>query len=220
MNLELDDLARELGSELLFDEGVEAARNACVAGASIASAAMTAVAWYDNPLTGVSALLACMSRMSSLPFDADRWAFALRRSAHPEAGESDFTPGFGFVDARQAAAIVDACARLVAAREGRGKAARAAFFLAHRDAIQAESGPLNHAGLAALLFIDHGLDGDTAERTFLTWRMETAIEQAQRARRRGLAEFPFFAESYVYEGTKPPEQALDLAALRERLGLV
>ena len=219
MNLELADLARELGSDTLFDEGVEAARNACVAGASIASAAIAAAAWYDNPLTGVPALLACMSRVSALPFEPERWALGLRRTTHPDTLDPDFTPGFGFVDRAQASYIIDAAARLAAAREGSRRAPWTSFLLAHRGSVERESGPLNHAGLAALLFLDHGLDADAAERTFLAWRIETAIEQAQRARRRGLAAFPFFSECYLYDGERPPEQPLDLAALRQRLGL-
>lgn len=220
MNVDLADLAHELSAQALFDEGVEAARNACVAGASIAAAAITAAAWYDNPLTGVPALLGCMARIEPLPFDVARWIDALRPGPHPETGDPDFTPGFGFVAKPAADAVRAACTRLAAARGGPPPRPRSAFFLEHARAIQAAVGSLNQAGLAALLFVDHGVEKAEAERTFLVWRLETAIAQAQRARSAGLASFPFFGDRYAYEGSRPPERTLDLAALRLELGLV
>jgi hypothetical protein len=232
VNPPLADLIRELADDALFDEGVEAARNACVAGASIASAAITAAAWYDNPLTGAPAVVECMARLSGLPFEVDRWVEAVQPRPHPETSDPGFTPGFGFVGAEQAKAIIAACARLVQPRvqasvqapdEGRGGrsgAPRGAFFLEHRRAIEAVAGCLNQAGLAALVFLDSAVDRDEAERTFLVCRVETAIAEAQRARSRGLSAFPFFADKYVYEGPRPPERSLDLGALRRRLGLV
>ena len=220
MNPVLADLGRELAAEALFDEGVEAARNACVAGASIAAAAITAAAWYDNPLTGTPALLACMEKVGPLPLDVERWTAALAPTRHPETGDPDFAPGFGFLGGPRAEAVHMACARLVGAREGGQGAPRGAFFLEHRRAIEDVAGPLNQAGLAALLFLDHGIDATSAERMFLVWRIETAIGEAQRARSAGLARFPFFQESYVYDGHRPPERALDLGALRRELDLV
>jgi hypothetical protein len=220
VNPALRDLACELASRALHDEGVEAARNACVGGASIASAAIAAAAWYDNPLTGAPAVLRCMARLAPLPLDIDRWIAAARPERHPDTSDPDFTPGFGFVSSAQAEVIARACARLVAARRGAWGAPRGAFFLEHRRAIEAEAGPLNHAGLAALLFLDEGIRADEAERTFLVCRIETATSEAQRARSNGLGAFPFFADSYRYEGHRPPERTLDLSALRVRLGLV
>jgi hypothetical protein len=224
VNLAVADLIRELADGGLFDEGVEAARNACVAGASIASAAITAAAWYDNPLTGAPAVIECMALLAELPLEVGRWVEALQPRPHPETSDPEFTAGFGFVGAAQAKAIIAACARLVQARvearSGRPRAPRGEFFLEHRRAIEAVAGCLNQAGLAALVFLDCAVDRDEAERTFLVCRVENAIAEAQRARSRGLAAFPFFAESYVYEGPRPPERSLDVGALRRRLGLV
>jgi hypothetical protein len=220
MNGALTDLAKELGAEALFDEGVEAARNACVAGASIAAAAITAAAWYDNPLTGAPAVLACMARIRPLPFDVSEWVRALAPGRHPETGDPDFTPGFGFVQEPAAAAVRAALARLATTRGGRPGRAKSAFFLEHGSAIAAAAGSLNQAGLAALLFLDDGVPDAEAERMFLLWRMDTAIAEAQRARSAGLSSFPFFGDRFTYEGTRPPERTLDLMALRRELGLV
>src|SRR5690348_16970803 len=105
----LAPLAAELARQALFDEGVEAARNACVAGAPTAAAVITAAAWYDNPLTGAPALLGCMALVSPLPLgDVTAWLDALRPAPHPTTGDPGFTPGFGFVSAAQAGAVVDA----------------------------------------------------------------------------------------------------------------
>jgi hypothetical protein len=218
MNGALADLAKELAAEALFDEGVEAARNACVAGASIAAAAITAAAWYDNPLTGAPAVLACMARIRPLPFDVSHWIRALAPGPHPETGDPDFTPGFGFVHEPTAVAVRAALARLAATRGGRPGRTKSAFFLEHGSAIAA--GCLNQAGLAALLFLDEGVPDADAERMFLVWRMETAIAEAQRARSAGLSSFPFFGDRFTYEGPRPPERTLDLVALRRELGLV
>jgi len=219
MNPAVADLIRELADDRLFDEGVEAARNACVAGASIASAAITAAAWYDNPLTGAPAVAECMARLSGLTFQVEDWVEALQPRSHPETSDPEFTAGFGFVGSAQGEAIIAACARLVQAGDRPG-APRGAFFLEHRRAIEAAAGRLNQAGLAALAFLDCAVERDEAERTFLVCRIETAIAEAQRARSRGLSAFPFFGESYAYEGPRPPERSLDLDALRRRMGLV
>ena len=213
-------LARELASEALFDEGVEAARNACVAGASIAAAAITAAAWYDNPLTGVGALTRCMQRLGELPLKLESWRLGLRGEIDPEIGDVAVTPGFGFVSAAQDESIQRACRRLVAAAAPGEDPARARFFLRHHAELRAVSGPLNQAGLAALCFVDHGVERDQAERRFMTWRIETAIGEAQRARRRGLAAFPFFTEQHVYEGARPPPAPpWDLDELMRKVGL-
>ncbi|HMA91428.1 MAG TPA: hypothetical protein VKP30_02035, partial [Polyangiaceae bacterium] len=67
MKLVLTRLRRDLTKAILYDEGIEAARNACAGGASIASAAITAAAFYDSPLDGIHALRACMDSLQSLP---------------------------------------------------------------------------------------------------------------------------------------------------------
>lgn len=212
-------LARELSTPLLFDEGVEAARNACVAGASIASAAITAAAWYDNPLTGVPALRECMANLGQLPFELEAWRHALTGRVHPETMDPDYTPGFGFVSDHQAQAILESCSRLVAASGLRPEVARSAFFLQHHEELRPTSGRLNHAGLTALYLMDHGVDVQKAERWFLVWRIEVAIAQAQLARQRGAKEFPFFSERYVYEGSSPPVRTFDVDELMRQVGL-
>lgn len=212
-------LAGELASETLFDDGVEAARNACVAGASIASAAMTAAAWYSNPLTGMPALRACMQRVAELPLEVEAWHEALRSRADSGNDGSGYAPGFGFVKGVQADAIVRACGRLVDARLAELDMTRTAFFARHAQALCSVTGPLNHAGLAALVFVDHDCDPDEAERQFLLCRLEVAIAEAQRARRGGVARFPFFEQEYVYEGSWPVPRSFDLEELKRRVGL-
>lgn len=210
-------LARELANEVLFDEGVEAARNACVAGASIASAAITAVAWYDNPMTGIPAMKECMDRLSSLPLEIEAWQLALAPRAHPQTCDPGFTPGFGFVSATQAQAILNAGRRLVA--DALEELTRSRFLLQHHSELYPISGPLNQAGMAALFFVDHKLAAEEAERCFLVWRVETAIAEAQKTRRKGLGAFPFLSECYAYEGPQPAVRKLDLADLLRRVGL-
>jgi hypothetical protein len=210
-------LVAALSEPALFDEGVEAARNACVAGASIAAAAITAAAWYDNPLTGLGALHGCMDILAGLPPSLAAWrdAFALRE--HGLVGDAA-APGFGFVTPALASAIAATAHRLFT-EAGAGDAWRGRFFVDHRDAITEVAGPLNAAGLAALGFVDHAIDRETAERAFLCARISTAIAEAQGARARGLAEFPFFEDAYHYAGTRPPPRAFDIAALRKQVGL-
>jgi hypothetical protein len=212
-------LAVELGARVLWDEGVEAARNACVAGASIAAAAISAAAYYDNPLTGIGALRACMSRLEALPLELPVWRAALGPRAYPELSAGEFSPGFGFVTPAQAEAVLEACRRLSADEPPRS-APRRSFWLEHNGQLSALTGPLNPAGLTALCFLDHGRDIEHAERLFLSWRTDTAVAEAQRARRAGLAAFPFLSDGFVYEGEWPaPPRPRDRAALLERLGL-
>lgn len=211
-------LRRELAGEPFFDEGVEAARNACVAGASIASAAITAAAYYDNPLTGIGALRACMERLAHAPFELVGFREALAGAPHPGAPESGFAPGFGFVAGARAEAVAAAGLRLVKHRsDGSGRLLR--FFLGSRPMIEASLGPLNPAGLAALVFVDHGVEIERAERWFLSWRIDAAVAEAQKARRGGLGNFPFLSERYVYEGSRPPPGSFNVDELRGRLGL-
>lgn len=213
-------LAHELQREAYWDEGVEATRNACVAGAPLAAAAITAAAWYDNPLTGSRAMRACMNRLEGCPLLLSTWVERLAPAPHSETGDPDFVPGFGYVREPAQSAVHSAAKHLVR----HGKCPRLQFWLTHRDVISRESGALNVAGLCALSFLDHGLSRDDAERRFLLWRMEPALAAAQSARARGFAVFPFFQDSYVYEGPWP-EQAVrshhepSFEALRKAVGL-
>ena len=207
-------LANELAQEELFDAGVEAARNACVAGATLAAAAITASAWYDNPLTGARAVLECMARLRDVGTDLDAWLRAFAPGSHPETAD-EWSPGFGFVDPAPARVLVTSAARLSACP----LAAKLRFFLADADALTRQSGALNVAGLAALVFSDHDCANHEAERRFLLARVDVAMREAARARHFGIARFPFFTESYVYEGSSPPARRSNLAAAMRRVGL-
>jgi hypothetical protein len=211
-------LAAELGARALWDEGVEAARNACVAGASIAAAAITAAAYYDNPLTGIGALSACMQRLEPLPLELSAWRAALAPRACLRAG-AELSPGFGFVTPVQAERVLAACERLCA-EEPPLCTPRCRFLLEHAPELCALAGPLNPAGLTALCFLDHGRDTEHAERHFLAWRTDIAVAEAQRARRAGLGAFPFLSEHFAYEGEwPPPPRPRDRAALLASVGL-
>ena len=212
-------LAREISSEGLYDEGIEAARNACAAGASVAAAAITAAAFYDNPLTGVPALRASMKRLVDLPLERGAWLSALAGAPHPETGDPGFTPGFGFVSPAEASAVVGALHRLLVPWKAETRS-RSAFFLAHRAAIMQVAGPLNVAGLCALSFVDHDVPVDEAEALFLVLRIEPAIREGQRARRAGLSAFPFYEFPYTYEGTAPEVRSYDVQKLMKEVGLV
>ena len=196
-------LETALASELLWDEGVEAARNACVAGAPLAAAAITAAAWYDNPLTGGRALLRALACFSVLPLRLPAWLTALRPGPQPESGEPAFVAGFGYVSEAAARHVRDSAAALASALPG----PRLRFWLEHRHAIRARAGALNAAGLCALVFADAGLEADAAERLYLLLRLGPALAEAQRAKRAGLAAFPFFADGYAYEGGWPEAPA-------------
>lgn len=203
----------------LFDEGVEAARNACVAGASLASAAIVASAWYDNPLTGVGALLDCLRLVRGLPHCVDSWRAALSPRPHPTTLDEDWVPGFGFSTASQAGTLL-ASARLIHdARHGCVGEDRLGFFLRYQAEIVPVSGALNATGLAALVFADHSTPADEAERAYLLTRVDVAVAEAARARAAGLASFPFFTNEYSYEGTYPPARPLDLEHLMREVGL-
>ncbi len=212
-------LAATLTSDRLFDEGVEAARIACAAGASIAAAAMTAAAWYSNPFTGIPALRGCMQIVGALPMDLEAWQRALRRRPRAHEDTSKYAPGFGFVGASQAKRLRHACGMLAGAHGSSAHRTRTIFFAKHAPEICRHSGPLNHAGLAALQFIDHGITEEEGERWYLLCRLEAAIAEAQRARSRGLAAFPFLQHEYVYEGDWPEPRPLDVDALRRRVGI-
>jgi hypothetical protein len=215
----LEEAAHE---QLLWDEGVEAARNACVAGAPLAAAAITAAAWYDNPLTGGRALLAALVCFEALSPRLDAWLLALAPTRHRETGDPEFVAGFGFVPERAAALVLQVGARLYEASRG----PRLGFFLAEQRAIMQRTGPLNLTGLCALAFADAGFDADQAERRYLLLRLAPALVAAQRARRAGLAQFPFFENDYTYEGGWPSTEATQpcsearLAELKRAVGLV
>jgi hypothetical protein len=210
-------LEAALAADVLWDEGVEAARNACVAGAPLAAAAISAAAWYDNPLCGGRALLAAYTRFAGLPNQLDAWRAALVADDTGSGG----VPGFGFVSA-DAAAHVLASAQKLRALLPRG---RLEHMLEWHSALSAQTGALNVAGLCALVFLDAGLDVDAAERRFLLLRLAPALAAAQRAKRAGLAGFPFFESSYRYEGAWPQQVALEpcseakLSQLKQAVGL-
>jgi hypothetical protein len=211
----------ELSAAALWDEGVEAARNACVAGAPLASAAIAAAAFYDSPLVGGRAMLAAMARFTDLALDLPAWLEALRPGLEPESGETGFVPGFGYANAAREAAVLSAGEALRA----HVPAGRLAFCLEQRRALREHAGPLNVAGLCALLFLDAGLDAQEAELRFLLLRLRPALEAAQRAKRAGLTGFPFFEDGYAYEGRWPetritePCSDEELEQLKKAVGL-
>ncbi|MEY2933267.1 MAG: hypothetical protein RL033_4016 [Pseudomonadota bacterium] len=212
-------LQAELARPGHFDEGVEAARNACVCGASLAAAAITAAAYYDNPITGLPALRACMERLAALPLESsavDVWRVALRPDVLAPGGTQPFTPGFGHATPPQAAEALAGCRRLAAAEP---TALRCAFVAELHAALSAIAGPLNATGLAALALLDAGVDLDAAERLYLSWRIAGTLAEAQRARSAGVGAFPFLSEGYVYEGALPAQRTFDYEELLTRVGI-
>jgi citrate synthase len=212
----VDALWRELASESLFDEGIEAARNACVAGASVVAAAITAAAYYDSPVVGIRALTECMRRLSALPLEPVAWQAAFARAA---GADVELAPGFGYVGETQASAVLQAAEHLTRDDTLLEPPARVRFWLARRSSLEPAIGPLNAVGLAALAFTDAAVPAAVAERTFLGWRIATAMEEAAAARERGLRAFPFFMREYRYEGASPPERSFDRARLMQQIGL-
>ena len=209
-------LAHELGRPEAWDEGIEAARNACVGGASLAAAAITAAAYYDNPLTGLPALRACLELVGPPPLELDAWCRMLAPRPHPDADGQGMTPGFGFVAPGQQGVFIGALARWA---ERAPNAPRARFLLAHEAVLVRVAGPLNAAGLSALVCADEGFDASAAERLFLLSKLASALEQGQKARRAGLGTIPFNGVRYVYEGELPPARGRDRHALLRQLGL-
>jgi hypothetical protein len=211
-------LETELSDPASFDEGVEASRNACAAGASIAAAAITAAAYYDNPITGLYALQALMSRLHAVPNRIADWQGVLSRRQHPETDDADFTPGFGFVTTARAERAIVICRR-VAELTGTSPSSRCRFMAEHHRGISEVAGPLNETGLAALVYLDADLDIDGAQRHWLSLKLAVALAEGQKARRAGIEAFPFSFARYVYEGHEPAPGSLDLAALKRQLGL-
>lgn len=205
-----------LAGALFMDEGIEAARNACVAGASLAAALITAAAYYDNPFTGAPALRACMLRFGPLPLAPGAWLGEVERRDPVDGADVPFTPGFGFVLPARASAVLGECRRLI---EGGAAGPRCRFVLEHHAALRRAAGPLNATGLAALFFLDQGLEIDAAERRFLLLRCEVALAEADKTRRAGLQSVAFLSDCHVYEGHMPPAVPLDVPALMRRLGL-
>lgn len=218
----MDEALRQLEAELsqpaTFDEGIEAARNACAAGASIAAAAIAAAAYYDNPLTGLGALRNLMGRLRDVPNELAPWRQALSRGRHPEVDDVDFTPGFGFVTPARAEGALTACRRLVTLAGARS-ASRCDFLLEHQRPVAEVAGAINETGVAALAYLDAGIDVDSAERRWLGCKLGVALAEAQRARRAGVAAFPFSFGRYVYDGPRPAPTTLDRLALERQLGL-
>ena len=208
----------ELSHPASFDEGVEVARNACAAGASIAAAAIAAAAYYDNPLTGLGALRELMLRSSQLPNELSAWRRALARAPHVETGDADYTPGFGFASPARAERTLVACRRLVEVAGARS-APRCAFLLEHQRELAEVAGALNETGLSALAYLDASIDVEAAERRWLDGKLSVAIAEGQRARRAGVAAFPFSFGRYIYDGPSPTPSPLDLEGLKQKLGL-
>lgn len=219
MNRLLRELARTLRHEVLWDEGVEAARNACVAGAPISAALITAAAYYDNPFTGVRALVECMHRITSVPLEISDLHDSLANSPQPEADGLAFTPGFGFVTEAQAAYLRRKLGGWLRRHAALSRLERSALLAEHYSALCEAIGWLNPAGLTAFVFSDLGLSPDDAERWYLRVRLGPALRQAQRARQLGVGRFPFFSERYVYEGTWPEPVELDLSSLMQQVGI-
>jgi hypothetical protein len=217
-----DEVLRLLEAELAhpasFDEGVEASRNACAAGASIAAAAITAAAYYDNPLTGLGALQELMSRLRTVPNELAAWQEVLSRRRHPETEDPDFSPGFGFVTPARAERTLLVCRRLAELTQTMCSS-RCRFMAEHHGSVSEVAGPLNETGLAALVYLDTGIDIESAQRRWLSFKLALAVEEAQKARRAGIDAFPFSLGRYVYEGPRPAPGSLDLDALKRQLGL-
>lgn len=203
MNLILGRLRQALANEVLHDEGIEAARNACAAGASIAAAAIVAAAYYDSPLVGIPALRRLMQELARIPRELHVWLSAFRRETGTTSSPSNFAPGFGYVNEEQAAFVIDACRRCLGRRTQARDASVCAFFLENHQSLTPFTGALNRVGLMAIVCTDLGTSLEDAERYFMTWRVECAILEAQKARARGLNQFPFLSEYHHYEGTWP-----------------
>lgn len=217
-----EGLSHGLQRPAFFDPGVEAARNACAADASLASAAIAAAAYYDNPLTGSRALVACLGTLCELSSDArpqatlpERFIAAFERARDGEQPP----PGFGHITPARALAVRELARELTAACECAPAPRWLAVYLEHGGALGETLGPLNPAGLAALVLHDHGVAADEAEALYLTCRIEAAVGEARKARAAGLSRFPFSAYRYVYEGERPPPRHFDWPLLVERCGL-
>jgi hypothetical protein len=219
MNLTLARLERELLHEILFDEGIEAARNACVAGASIAAAAIVAAAYSDSPLVGLPALRDCMRQVEALPFTIDAWRTAFKCHRDTDSQEIIFAPGFGHVTEQQAAFLLSAGQRLSARMSRPNVGSRTAFYLNHHTQITSECGALNRVGLMSLVCVDQQISYDDAEYMFVVLRIKNAISEAQKVRHDGLDQFPFLSEQFHYEGQWPMQQTVFADDYVHQIGL-
>lgn len=206
-----------MANPTLFDEGVEAARNACVAGASISSAAITIAAYCDNPLTGIPALRELLGRLKRLEFDTPHWLDELSTATEGSETSPMSFPGFGYVNRAQSDEIYRTCQTL--AVHDSATAPYCQFYLRHRATLESRLGALNSTGLAALAFAAHGIEEDDAERLFLLWKTEPALVAAQRARRDGMSLFPFHSKALHYEGPMPAKRTFDFSSLARQVGL-
>ena len=151
-----------------------------------------------------------------LPYELPAWLRALTPAPHPETGDPDFVPGFGFVQPVAVDALHGIAARMLSTHA----LPRLAFLRQHHARLAEHAGFPNVAGLCALIFLDRKLSHDDAERTFLMLRLEPALAAAQRARAAGLAAFPSFQDRHVYEGSWPaPHAAPDYAIMKKEVGL-
>jgi hypothetical protein len=219
MNTTLARLEFELSHEALFDEGIEAARNACVAGASIAAAAIVAAAYSDSQLVGLPALRECFQKFESLPINVDAWCSAFQYYRDAISLEPVFAPGFGLVTAQQSAFILSACQRLSVRMARATVGTRTAYYLEHHSQMTSQCGALNRIGLMSLVCIDQHVSIDDAERMFMVLRIKSAISEAQKARHDGLAQFPFLSEQFQYEGRWPTQQTELIGDYLHQIGL-
>jgi hypothetical protein len=129
--------------------------------------------------------------------------------------------GFGYLGEASAAHVLASGVALAPQLAG----TRLRFLLEHERAIRARAGALNVAGLCALVFADAGVEADAAERLYLLLRLGPALAEAQRAKRAGLAAFPFFENAYAYEGEWPAAPASEpcsearLSQLKRAVGI-
>jgi hypothetical protein len=212
-------LERELSHEILFDDGIEAARNACVAGASIAAAAIVAAAYSDSPLVGLPALRECMRQVESLPLTIDAWQTAFNSHRDAESQELVFAPGFGHVTEQQAAFLLSVCERVSACISRNSSESRTKYYLSHHHQITSGCGPINRVGLMSLVCVDQRVSYDDAEHMFVVLRIKSAISEAQKVRHDGLAQFPFLSEQFHYEGQWPTQQTVFAGDYVHQIGL-
>lgn len=219
MNPALAQLRRETMRSLVFEQALEIARNACVAGASIAAAAIGVAAFCDSPLVGVPALRVCMARLAHLELTAEAWRRAFRRGCTGIERQSEPAPGFGYVNAACAANVRAACRRILTAQQRRSGGRLTRFFLAQHTRIDRTCGALNPIGLMALVFVDEGVVPARAERHFLYWHIRRALVEAQRSSVIGTGRFPLLSELQQYEGTWPEPHQQPTRDYRREIGL-
>ncbi len=210
------ELSREVRALFAADEGTEAARNACAGGASLSAAAITAAAYADNPLSGVPAMVRCLQVFRAGPSEVERWLHAPRHEREATGGarlEVSVEPRASAPD--QSHPVDTAAEQLLHQCGCRHRSRRLRAYVTHTPVATR----VNPAGLAALVFADHEVPHDLAERCFLSWRITPALAAAQQVRGMGLDRFPFLRDCLVYDGPRPSVEPLDLEALLQRLEL-